>query len=95
MHHWTNVSLSDALAPILDEPPGGDRITDYDRRHLMTYLRLLDADRAGADPDHAARTVLRLDPVTAPEHARCVHRAHLERARWMTTEGYRRFILAP
>ncbi len=94
MKRWeTTASLSDAFAPILDEPPSGDRLTAYDRQHLATYLRLLEAERAGADPDHVARTVLRLDPVAAPEHARRVHRSHLDRARWMTTHGYRYFGL--
>ena len=31
-------------APLASAPPGGDALTDYDRAHLVTYLKLLDAD---------------------------------------------------
>ena len=32
-----------------DEAPTGPDITAYDEHHYVTYLRLLDASRAGAD----------------------------------------------
>ena len=38
-------------APVMDEPLKSDQLTDYDRLHLITYLRLLDAAQAGADPE--------------------------------------------
>ena len=28
-----------------DEPPQSDRLSAYDERHLVTYLRLLDAEK--------------------------------------------------
>src|SRR5207244_8907802 len=34
-------------APILDQAPTADKLTDYDRLHLITYIRLLDADTDG------------------------------------------------
>jgi hypothetical protein len=37
-------------------------LTVYDEEHLMTYLRLLDADVEGADWRDGARIVLHIDP---------------------------------
>ena len=74
---------------IADEPPASDHLTDYDRTHLKTYARLLDAAAEHADWCEVASIVLGLDPAQEPERARRVHEAHLERARWMTTTGYR------
>lgn len=79
-------------APVFDEAPTAPTLTDYDRLHLVTYLRLLDAEAAGADPDEVARVVLRLDPATDPERARRVHASHLARARWMSENGYRHLL---
>lgn len=75
--------------PVSDTPPQSDTLTDYDRLHLVTYLRLLDAEADGADPDDVARIVLRIDPVREPERARHAHATHLARAQWMTRVGYR------
>ncbi len=75
--------------PIAEAPPADEHVTDYDRKHSKTYLRLLDADSAGADWREVASIVLGLDPAVDAERARRVHDAHLARARWMTTTGYR------
>ncbi len=77
-----------------DEPPGGDKLTEYDRSHLVTYLRLLDAETEGADWQEVARIVFGLDPVHEPDRAKRVHAAHLARAHWMTENGYRDLIRA-
>lgn len=74
---------------ILDEPPAEDRVTDYDRRHLVIYLRLLDADADAVDWEEVVQVVLGIDPRREHERARRVHRAHLARAKWMTANGYR------
>jgi len=53
------------LDPAVDDaPPDENRITDYDRRHFITYLRLLDAETDGADWREVASIVLHLDPET-------------------------------
>jgi hypothetical protein len=57
--------------------------------HLVTYLRLLDADAEGADWRELASIVLSLDLAKEPERARRVWASHLARARWMTEQGYR------
>ena len=80
-----------AKAIVLDDPPGGDEVTDYDLAHRVTYLRLLDADAEGADVDEVALVVLGIDPGAEPERARLVHARHLARARWMSVKGYRQF----
>lgn len=80
--------------PVFDVAPTGEALTDYDRLHLVTYLRLLDAAADGADPDEVARIVLRIDPDEEPERARRAHASHLARARWMTESGYRHLLVS-
>lgn len=81
-------------APVFDVAPTGEALTDYDRLHLVTYLRLLDAAADGVDPDEVARIVLRIDPDEEPERARRAHASHLARARWMTESGYRHLLVS-
>ena len=64
-------------------------LTVYDEEHVITYLRLLDADARGADWRAVARIVLHLDPVHEPDRARRAFESHLSRAKWMTEHGYR------
>jgi hypothetical protein len=74
---------------VADIAPSADTLTSYDKDHLVTYLRLLDADTQGADWTEAARIVLGMDPEQEPQRARTVWESHLERAKWMTTHGYK------
>ena len=73
----------------MDEAPTAPSLTEYDRLHLVTYLRLLDAAAAGADWREVVRIVLVIDPAREPERARRAHASHLARARWMSEAGYR------
>lgn len=41
-----------------DEAPGEPHITAYDEEHYVTYLRLLDASRDGADWREVARIAM-------------------------------------
>jgi hypothetical protein len=59
------------------------------RRALDHYLRLLDADAQGADWREVAKIALHIDPAREPERARLAFESHLERAKWMTEDGYR------
>ena len=70
-------------------PPQGGVVTEYDRRHMAQYMRLLDAAGEGASWQEAAQIILGLDTQKEPERARLVHDAHLERAHWLSSEGYR------
>lgn len=76
----------------LDEPPGDARLTDYDRAHLATYLRLLDAETEGAAWEEVALVIFGIDPKTDFCRAELVYRSHLARAHWMTANGFRHLI---
>jgi Uncharacterized conserved protein (DUF2285) len=73
---------------ILAEPPTPDEVTEYDKAHFVTYLRLLDAETDGASWEEVAKIVLGLDPDHDRTTAMHIHGNHLNRARWMTTNGY-------
>lgn len=81
------------LAPdVADTALQCDDLTPYDEEHLITYMRLLDADAEGADWREVARIVLHRDPVAEPGRTRHCWESHLARARWMTTHGYRKLL---
>jgi hypothetical protein len=80
--------------PVDDQPPEADVLTGYDQEHLVTYLRLLDADAEGADWAEVARIVLQIDPSQEPKRARRAWESHLARAKWMTEHGYRDLLRA-
>jgi hypothetical protein len=74
--------------PIADTAPTEPILTGYDQQHLVTYLRLLDAEAAGANWREVASIVLHIDPILEPQRARRAWESHLARARWMTESGY-------
>ena len=78
--------------PVSDTAPSGGVLTGYDEQHLVTYLRLLDAEAEGADWHEVARIVLHIDPAQEPERAHRAWTSHLARARWMTESGYRHLL---
>ena len=51
---------------VADLAPDADVLTGYDQQHLVTYLRLLDAEAQGADWTEVARSccasILRKNP---------------------------------
>jgi hypothetical protein len=73
-------------------PPSAEEITDYDRRHFVTYLRLLDANEEGADWREATQIIFEIDPASDADFARQVHDSHLARAEWMSRSGYRNLL---
>jgi hypothetical protein len=74
---------------VADLAPDGPVLTVYDEQHIVTYLRLLDAEADNADWREAARLVLHIDPTIEPDRARRAFDSHLARAKWMTSHGYR------
>jgi hypothetical protein len=78
--------------PVSDTAPSATILTDYDKQHLVTYLRLLDAEADGADWAEVASVVLHIDPKREPERARNAWQTHLARAKWMTEHGYQHFL---
>jgi hypothetical protein len=77
---------------VASAPPSSDTLTEYDRAHLVTYLKLLDAASMKVDWKIVARNVLSLDPETDLDAALRVYAAHLARARWMTRVGFRHLL---
>ena len=77
---------------VADIAPSGSALTSYDKEHLVTYLRLLDAHAEGADWREVARVVLHLDPEHECDRVRKAFDSHLARAKWMTEHGYRRLL---
>lgn len=77
---------------LLEAPPVAEEPTEYDWAHRLCYLRLLDADTAGADWREVARTVMKLDPDENPDRVHTIWQSHLRRAKWMTTHGYRAYL---
>ncbi len=75
-----------------DRAPEATTLTDYDRAHLGAYLRLLDADEAGADWREVVELVFGIDPEREPQRGRAMHLSHLERARWISRQGYRDLV---
>src|SRR3546814_13342356 len=71
-----------------DEPPQSDRLRAYDERHLVTYLRLLDAEQDEASWQEVVSLIFAIDPASDPERARRVYDAQLARATWRTQHGY-------
>ena len=77
---------------VADVAPTNSALTTYDEEHIITYLRLLDADAEGADWREVARLVLHIDPELEPARARTAFDSHLIRAKWMTEQGYRHLL---
>lgn len=78
--------------PVSANFPVESKLTSYDREHLIVYLRLLDAEKDGADWREVARIVLQLDPDHDVESAHTIWRRHLDRAHWMTRSGYKHLL---
>jgi len=78
-----------AYPPIAERAEWSEVITFYDRQHIVTYARLLTAERDNVDWRDGVREILRQDPDREPKQARICWESHLERARWISTEGFR------
>lgn len=77
---------------VADTAPADTVLTRYDEEHIITYLRLLDADAEGADWREVTQIVLHIDPEREPARARQAFDSHLARAKWMTEHGYRHLL---
>lgn len=69
---------------LLNVAPSGPAI-EYDRRHLALYAALLDAADVGQDWRETASSLMGLDVDSAG--AKACWQSHLERARWIVSEG--------
>jgi hypothetical protein len=77
---------------VADAAPSDSVLTVYDEEHVITHLRLLDADAQRADWREITRIVLHLDPEHESERARRAFDSHLSRAKWVTEQGYRHLL---
>lgn len=81
-----------ARPEFLDCPPVETRLTDYDRAHLATYVRLLDAESEGAAWQEVAKIIFGIDANCEFARAEHIYQTHLARAHWMTNNGFRELI---
>lgn len=72
---------------VADVAPNEPAPTAYDEQHVITYVRLLQAESEGADWMEVARLVLHMDPEQEPDRARSAYQSHLARAKWVTEQG--------
>jgi hypothetical protein len=77
---------------VADTAPSDSLLTVYDEEHIITYLRMLDANAEGADWREVARIVLHLDPEREPDRARRAFESRLSRAKWMSGHGYKQLL---
>jgi hypothetical protein len=63
---------------IADVAPAGRALTENDEEHMITYMRVLNADRQGADWRDVSRIVLRIDPDTEADRAQARSGGDLE-----------------
>lgn len=75
-----------------DEPPQVERLSSYDEAHLVTYLRLLDAEADGAPWQEVVQIIFKIDPEVKPERAQHIYQSHLARAKWMVDQGYKHLL---
>ncbi|MCK1714334.1 MULTISPECIES: DUF2285 domain-containing protein [unclassified Bradyrhizobium] len=72
---------------VADIAPNEPVLTAYDEQHVVTYIRLLQAEGEGADWREVTRVVLHIDPEREPDRARTAYQSHLARAKWVTEQG--------
>jgi predicted GNAT family N-acyltransferase len=72
---------------VADAAPTDQILTAYDEQHVVTYIRLLQAEGEGADWREVARVVLHMDSAREPDRARSAYQSHLARAKWVTEQG--------
>jgi hypothetical protein len=78
--------------PVADTAPTSSALTAYDQQHLVTYLRLLDAEEQQADWREVAKLVLHRDPNVDVETAQTAWQSHLARAHWLRDNGFRHLL---
>lgn len=78
--------MSDTV--FLDDAPTDPKMTDYDRRCLKSYMRLLDSVSDGADWKDAVKVIFGINTEVDTVRARRVYDSHLRRAEWVSSQGY-------
>ena len=83
-----------SATPITTLAPTGS-IEPYDRQHATVYLRLLDAETAGAPWREVAEVVLGLGADVDAVQVRDIYNSHLARAHWLVDGGYKDLLTLP
>lgn len=73
---------------VADLAPDEPTLMPYDQQHVVTYVRLLDAEKANADWQEVVRIVLHIDPVTEPTRARGAYEVI-----WLVPNGWRGTVI--
>jgi len=76
-------------------PPVSKAITEYDPRCFKLYLVLLDAEKSRAKWEDIYEQVFGHEVGTDFRISRAQYQSHLERARWMTINGYSHLLKRP
>ena len=63
--------------------PWNDELSDYDRRNIDLYARLLHDESEGASEEDLARDAFAIDPYRHRDRALAILRSHLRRAHWI------------
>jgi len=77
---------------IADAAPTADAFTAYDEAHFAVYLTLLHASADGTSDTEMCRDILGVDPDAEPERAKTMLQSHLDRARWLSSDGRQRIL---
>lgn len=72
-----------------DRAPADNEVTDYDRQCFKLYLILIDAEDSGAEWQEVYEDAFGTAIGANPDEAKAQYEAHLKRARWMTSVGFR------
>jgi hypothetical protein len=82
------IMLKPQLDPAIDDQaPVVEVLTAYDQEHLITYLRLLEADAEGCGWSVAAYMLPQIDPSREPKRAQRTFESHLACAKTDDREG--------
>lgn len=76
-------------------PPISEAITAYDRQCFKLYLMLIDAENDGERWEDAHERIFGLETGVDLQIAELQYHSHLERARWMTIDGYKQLLKCP
>ena len=74
--------------------PSGETITEYDLRHMLTYLVLVGEARDKRPWIETAQAILGCDVAADLAGARRCYLSHLGRGRWVMEAGFDRYLAA-
>jgi hypothetical protein len=74
------------MRTVQDVAPDGE-VGAYDRRNLLTYAELIDADECGMSWERGAVEILGFEPGFDLDLAQRCWESHVARARWIVGDG--------